>query len=607
MFNNPPNSEISKLLKLFDDDDMHKVIDSCNRYIKQFEKSPLLFNIMGSAHYRLRNFSKSLEYFKKALNLNPNYDDAYFNIANSYGELGDYLNSEENYKRAIECNSSFYEAYNNLGVLQRNAGEIDKSIKSFSSAVNINTDFFEGFNNLGISLQLINYHDDAIKCFTRATELNKNFTEAFFNLGNVYRELQKFSDAEQAYEKCLTLNPSQYEAMSNLGFVLTKKRNIDRAIKILENALLLKPNFPNAYSNLSFAYREIGRLDDAISCCQKSILIDHNHIDSHWNMSLALLSKGSFAEGWKEYEYGRLMENQRRSFPKTSKEWNGEMLNGKSLLITAEQGVGDEIMFASCFSNFQKYDSVEITVECDKRLIPIFKRSFQSFKFLERTYQRTKDEWNDLISDYDFVIPAGSLPRFFRNSITCFEDNKAYLKPDSMLQKKWKKRFNLIGKKPKVGIAWAGGVKNSEKQLETPSLEKWLEILKRDCHLINIQYGDHSEELSQLKDNNGIDIHHWDDVDPLTNLEDHFAQISELDLVISYSNSAIHVAGSVGIKSWVLLPFSPDFRWLFNENKSIWYDNMKAYRQEKFGDWSQAFYSLEEDLDSLLNQLKNTG
>jgi len=122
-----------------------------------------------------------------------------------------------------------------------------------------------------------------------------------------------------------------------------------------------------------------------------------------------------------------------------------------------------------------------------------------------------------------------------------------------------------------------------------------------DAYFINLQYGDNRQELQQLEASTGIHIYDWEDVNPLTNLDDQAAQIAELDLVISFPNAAVHVAGSVGTPTWVLLPFSPDFRWILNRKESPWYLSVKSFRQQKYGDWENIFSQVESELDMLIH------
>jgi ADP-heptose:LPS heptosyltransferase len=317
------------------------------------------------------------------------------------------------------------------------------------------------------------------------------------------------------------------------------------------------------------------------------------------------LSLGDFEQGWKKYEYGKFTTKKDRITAKTPyTPWNGESLNNKTILITAEQGVGDEIMFASCIPDVINQCPKQIIVECDSRLAPLFKRSFSQIITLERK-ERNKADWLKRIDKIDFHVSIGSLPKNFRQSISSFPSRRSFLTPDSMIRNKWKKRYNELGEGMKIGFSWTGGAKGSNKRIVATTLKQWMPLFRMNAYFINLQYGEHSEELQQLEESTGIHIYDWEDADPLTNLDNQAAQISELDLVISFPNTAVHLAGSVGTPTWVLLPFTPDFRWISNREDSPWYSKIRLFKQHQYGDWASVFSKVENELDVLIRQVKH--
>lgn len=166
-----------------------------------------------------------------------------------------------------------------------------------------------------------------------------------------------------------------------------------------------------------------------------------------------------------------------------------------------------------------------------------------------------------------------------------------------MLRTKWKQRYRI-----KIGISWTGGAKNSRKRAHATTLKQWIPLFKKNAFFINLQYGECSDDLQQLEESTGIHIYDWDDADPLTDLDNQAAQIAELDLVISFSNAAVHLAGALGTPTWILLPHNSEFRWMLDRNDSPWYSSVRLFRQQQYGDWVDVFSQIENELDVLIQQ-----
>jgi len=352
-----------------------------------------------------------------------------------------------------------------------------------------------------------------------------------------------------------------------------------------------------AYYNCGITLEDLGKINDSIKSYAKAIKIKHDYAEPHWNLSLLLLLNGDLKNGWEEYEYGKLTEKKDRRLAKAPyKIWNSESLKGKDILITAEQGIGDEIMFSSCIPEIINQNPNSVIVECDSRIATLLERSFKPIKTLNRK-DRDKENWIKNIGNIDFQISIGSLPKFFRQSTGNFPLKKSFLLPNQSLQKKWKDRYNALGSGLKVGISWRGG--NNDK-LRSINLNLWKDIFQSKAHFINLQYGDYSQEVEQLKLDQSVHLHNWDDVNPLIEIDNFIAQISALDLVISVDNSTVHFAGAVGVPVWVLLPASPNYRWMQTRKDSPWYPTMKLYRQNHHDNWNDIFIDISKELNKLV-------
>ena len=333
----------------------------------------------------------------------------------------------------------------------------------------------------------------------------------------------------------------------------------------------------------------------------KAIELRPDYAEAHWNLSILLLLLGDLRNGWQKYEYGRLTKNiKRRVVLAPYPLWNGEPLADKGILITAEQGVGDEVMFASCIPDLINLNPKKIILECDLRLAPLFARSFPQLDIQGK--DRKDVDWLKELEDIDFQVAIGSLPVFFRPKLDSFPYRRSFLKPAPELFAKWRSRYAGIGKELKIGLSWRGGKDKNVKRIRSIDLPFWEPIFRSGAHFVNLQYGDHSEEINQIELEMGIHIYDWEDADPLVDLDSFAAQIAALDLVISVDNSTVHIAGAVGTPVWGLIPYNPDWRWMLKRSNSLWYSTVHLFRQQKIGDWNEVIDTISTKLQMMVRQ-----
>ena len=353
----------------------------------------------------------------------------------------------------------------------------------------------------------------------------------------------------------------------------------------------MKPDFADAYNNLGLVLRELGRLNESESSYKKAIKLKPDFADAYNNLSLTLLSKGNFEKAFELSEWRWKTELKiGDQFHAKKPYWNGE--TNSSVFVWREQGIGDEIMFCSILPELSD-KSEKIILNCDERLIPLFKRSL-SDKIAYQGKRNIVDEAN-----FDFHIPMGSLPRYFRKDLLSFnKSSKGYLKADKTKISEFKKKLSNKKNIKIIGLSW---FTNSQVQMasfrnvQLTSLVS--EINNSETKFINLQYGDTSKEITELKKEFGIDIDDLKEVDKKDDIDSLAALISACDLVISVDNFILHLAGSLGVKTKALLPFSSDSRWGYKQNKCHLYDSLRLYRQTSLGDWKNVLKQLKQDIN----------
>ena len=537
---------------------------------------------LAFALYRADRYDEALQVFQQKLNANP--DDIKFRV-----ELGDFLQLigqfEESigvYQKALSIDTNACEAYNSLGVALSKVGRFEQSIQAYQNAIGINPDYFEAYNNLGSVYKEMKQLIRAIESYQEAIRINPEVEEIHFNMGNVFKELDKHEDAIRAYREVFRLNPNHVEAYYNQGVVLQDQGNFSQAIESYQEAIRINPDYAQAYNNYGFIMHKQGKFDEAINQYRRAIDLDPTIAQAHTNLGIVLLLIGDFEEGWQEYDWrlktGSYWSEKR---PLAYPRWRGCDLEDKAVLVLAEQGIGDQIMFASIL-HLLTQKSHRVVVEIDPRLIPIFRRSFSEITFFP---QFDLPDFCAFEHSIDYQIPIASLGQHFLNTEPAFPRQKSYLVPCSEKVRRFKYRYKqLANGKPLVGISWRGG--NKEKESRDIPLEQWADLIAIDSFcFINLQHGNVINEVQEFMVATGISIHSDDRVDSSKDLDGFVAQVAAMDLVVSVANSTAHVAGSLGKSALIFLPHVPDWRWMLNRADSLWYPEITLLRQTEVGNW----------------------
>lgn len=405
----------------------------------------------------------------------------------------------------------------------------------------------------------------------------------YFELGTTLIKLERFEEALPQFLKAVEIAPEFQPAVVNIGAVLERLERFEEALPWCERALELNPNCHIAHYNLGNVLRELGRFEEADRLFARSIELAPDSAKAHWNRAYCHLVLGRFREGWQEYEW-REQAGEVSIDRYTQPRWDGSSLAGKTLLVHGEQGLGDEILFASCVPDVIS-QAAKVILVCDPRLKPLFARSFP--QAVVYGWQRLKDWSPAPIEEHvDWQIPAGSLPLFLRPTAESFPRQQRYLLPDAARVEAWRKRLANLGDGLAVGISWQAGGQPVERRKRSMSLAQWRQLCSvPGTKIINLQYGERQEELQAARRELGLVIHHFEDCDPLVDLDNFAALVTALDLVISVGNATVHLAGALGVEAWTLLPMVPSWRWLSATNYSPWYASVRLFRQPRRGAW----------------------
>ena len=419
-------------------------------------------------------------------------------------------------------------------------------------------------------------------------------SELWFQLALALMAQLKLEEAAQAYNQVVLIDPKAAVAWINLTSLNVDLDQWRQAEHCARQAIACDPKSVPALINLGEVLRGREKIEGTIACLDQALRLNPESALAHWNLALAYLACGDFERGWEHYEWRR-RANQVSLDPYPQPRWNGQPLAGRRLLVHGEQGLGDEILFASCFEDLLQLGGQCVLV-CDPRLAPLFRRSFPATTVVG--FQRRKDrEPASPDRPVDWQIPAGSLPRMFRKRADDFPSRRRFLIPDSALVLRWRERLSGMGPSLKVGISWRAGGKVAEQRRRTTRLDTWQPLLATPgVSWVNLQYGDTVSERDWARTALGVTIHDWPEGDPLVDIDSFSARMAALDLVICVDNSTAHLGGALGIETWVLLPTVPDWRWGREGERSLWYPSLRLARQSVAGQWEPLFQRLADSL-----------
>ncbi|MBF0334525.1 MAG: tetratricopeptide repeat protein [Alphaproteobacteria bacterium] len=476
------------------------------------------------------------------------------------------------------------EALSNLGVALRTLGQPQQAIGPLRRAAELLPDRAEAHLNLGVALAELGRHDEAVATYRRALALREDYSDALNNIAVVLQQTGDLDGARQALERARELAPRLPEAANNLALLCRRQGDWHRAVALLEETLRLKPDYVEALFNLGNLLREEQRVEDALARLDDAVRRAPDNALAHWNRSHTLLAAGRLREGWEEYEWRwRWNEFPGPWRPHPQPLWDGSAPEGRTILIHGEQGPGDLILYGSMLPDLLTRGA-KVVFEVEERMVPLFQRSMPEMRVVPMLPEPVPETRDPAIA---CRYPLASLARHFRADFADFPARSSYLRADPELAARLRARYLGLGGTMVVGISWRS--KNLEIGAEKSTrLVDWAPILTvPGVRFVNLQYGDCRDEIAEAKRELGVDVFADPEIDPLRDMDSFAAQVAAMDLVISVSNSTVHVAGALGVPVWVMLPRGRGLLhfWYFDREDSPWYPSARLFRQAARGDW----------------------
>ena len=591
MLTQPPRAEVNSLIALYNGARYAEVENRTRALLGQYPDDGFLWNLLG-ASLQLQG-KDALSAFQKTAQLLPDDAEAHYNLGFILGKSGRLAEAEPSYRRALEIKPNHADAHNNLGFILQAQGRFSEAEASFRMVLEINPGLVSTWYNLAVVLGKQGRFGEAEDSYRRALVIKPDYAEAHNNLGFIlYQGQSRLAGAEASYRRALEIKPDYAEAHCNLGAILHKLGRLAEAEVSCRRALEIKPNYAEAHCNLGATLDKLGRLVEAEASYRKALTIKPEFADASFGLSTLLLSKGQYAEAWAKYE-ARYHRNKSEwkvirpdiPFP----QWQGEPLDGKSILIWPEQGFGDEIQFARYFPLLRNKNISRLTLV-----------SRQPLKALQEMIDGVDavilpSESSSLpLHDY-WTFPM-SLPLHFATTVETIPAKLPYLSAPPEKLNQWRNRFPI--KELKVGLVWKGNAEHkNDANRSLPGLASMASLWSiSGVTFVSLQKGQGEEEAATPPEAQPI-LHLGSDI---VDFADTAAIVAQLDLVICIDTAIAHLAGALNKACWVLLPaFGTDWRWLRERTDSPWYPGvMRLFRQTKAGDWAATINEVAQALET---------
>jgi tetratricopeptide (TPR) repeat protein len=539
-----------------------EAIEHIRAAIARNGRDPAFHHNLGNVLRAQGRFAEAMKCYERALTLAPGSVDTLYNLGNACLELGRPDQAVNYFERALPHRPDAIELHNNLGTALHDLGRHQEAIACYHKVLERRPAAVETLDNLAAALRAQDKLDEAQACYERALALRPNRVESLIGLGVVLRDRGLPAEAVARYEQALALTPDHPEAHNNLGVALVELGRPREAVLHYEQVLAQGPERAETHNNLGIALERQRRHAEALTCYGRALALKPDYPEAHFNRAHALLQTGEFQEGWEEYEWRFAVAHYDRGFDRPL--WSGERLDGKTILIHAEQGSGDTLQFVR-YLPAVKERGATVVLEVPKPLLR-----------LARTVAGVSEviAAGDPLPPFDCHCSLLSLPRVFKTNLATIPDTLPYLGVPADVAAIWTER---IGAAPglRAGLVWAGTTVGT---IDLRLLQPLFEVA--DVSWFSLQVGDHRGDASLLEGGKIVDLSPW-----LADFAETAAAVSRLDLVISVDTSVAHLAGALGRPIWLLLPYTSEWRWLLEREDSPWYPTARLFRQRNPGDW----------------------
>ena len=590
-------------------------------------------NLLGVSLMQIGRLEDAVVAIGSALAIDPDQGPSHYNLGTILHSLGRYDEAIRHFEQAIRLDPNDAQAQNNLGAAFKASARMEEALGAYQAAVRLQPGFFEAHLNVGNALHAldrslegleaidraiklqpmrqegylaaanimiaIDFHDRAIPHLREAIRLGSNAAGTFFKLAICLQETRAPEEAEAAAKEGFGRKPESAEDYYTIGAFLHRANRDEEAVSYFQKVLELDDDLEQARLGLANSLGILHHTDEAEQQYEELNRRNPGFKKSAYNRALMNLSLGRFPQGWEGYETRFLEENKGlklRQYPYPL--WDGS--NVETLFIWGEQGLGDEILYASILEDVSRRAS-KIILEVEPRLVPLMARSFPQIAVIPRDNNR---ENKNAEVPADAHLPVGSLCKMFRRDWQDFSA-RAYLTASPQRTEHLRQQLHESGKAT-VGLSWAS-TNLKLGQHKSASIEDFAALLTQPgLGFVDLQYGDTAEELRACEKKTGVVIRHLDEVDNTNDIDGLAALIAACDMIVTTSNTTAHIAGALGKPVWILVPHRRGRHWYWFRDRtdSPWYPGARIARQQPGQSWADLIASITPEITAFARELK---
>ncbi len=530
--------------------------------------------LLGSVSHAQNKLDETIQYYQNAIELNPDNALIYRDLGLAYEKIGQFANAKQAIDRGLVVDPGLGELHFFRGNYYLKDDDAANALICFERALSISPDAPAWLLNHGVALQTLGRFEDALHSYEQAIRLQPKNAVAHNNRGSVLITLRRYQEAVDSYDTAIRLNPGYIDALKYRGHALRCIQRSQEALASLAAVLKLDPANAEALHIRALAQHDLNRPNEALRSFLQALRIKPDYAEAHVNEGICRLTMGDFSTGWPKYEWRRKTDLFKNEFPRPEESplWLGkEPLAGKTLLLRAEQGLGDSIHFCRYVAQ-----AADLGATVLLEVQPPLKSLLAQLKGASRVFAR-----GDIIPAHDYHCQLVSLPFAFKTRLDSIPANIPYLQSDPERIRHWGTKLGAKNK-PRVGIAWSGNAANVNDHNRSIPLARFAKIISPGAQFVCLQKDLRPTDQAAMTAIRN-DIIFFDET--LNDFADTAALIDLMDVVISVDTSVAHLAGALGKPLWLLLPFRSDYRWLLERRDSPWYPTATLFRQSKSGDW----------------------
>jgi tetratricopeptide (TPR) repeat protein len=568
--------------------DLGRIEDALDAYDAALRLRPTFAEALcgrGVALHDLGRAADALGAYDAALSARPDYPEAHLNRGNALKDLGRIEDALAAYDAALRVRPDDAQALFNRGVALKSLGRADEALAAYDGVLRIGPDNIEALCNRGAILRDLDRFEEALAAYDAALRIRPHFAAALFNRGVALTDLGRVADALLAYDEALRIEPDDPEILRNRGAALYELGRLDEAVGAYDAALRVRPDFAEAHYDRGVALKDLSRIEDAIDAYNAALGVRPDYVEALYNLSFLHLLRGDLKEGLEKYEMRQSASKHLKPRGFAQPQWQGEDLAGRTILLHAEQGLGDTIQFCRYVALAARRGG-RVALEAPAML----RRLLSGLEGV--------DQWvntGESLPAFDLHCPLLSLPLALGTTLDTIPADVPYLSAEPDRVSFWRDRLGSRGFR--IGVVWRGGPAYTRDSQRSVPLSSFAPLAALPgVRLISLQKQHGLEELEHLPIGMTVETLGDDfDAGPDAFL-DTAAVIANLDLVATVDTAVGHLAGALGRPVWFALSSAPHWVWMLGRSDSPWYPTARLFRQPRDGDWDSVFAAMAAGL-----------